>query len=406
TGNGFTSATLVQFDAQDDQGVNGTLTRTGTANATGTQLTVLVPELARTGTVRVVGSPTTLALQIVPTLRAVSGAITPGAQVMLEGTGLVEGSLTITIDGQLVTTKDVRNIVDNDTLGFPNGFLDQQLVQLTVPAGVSAGVIQVITTGGSARIRPVAPVTLAPTLTLAIEVGDTLATAQGLTVNQNSQLTVNGSGLNINVNLDVDLFSFTGTAGDVLTVDVTRLTGTQRLRLFNAAGVELAADSFSGPNSSPRLTNIILPASGIYYVGVSGSNNTAYDPTVVSSGVSGNIGTYTLTIKREDALVSSVTGITAAATSGTPTQGTLPSANTGQTITLTGAVGSFITGDQVVFETVDNSGRLSLTGVITPATIAADGSSLTVVVPANAATGMVRLAREQAGRFLQIVPTL
>ncbi|MEQ1563152.1 MAG: hypothetical protein ABL935_07115, partial [Nitrospiraceae bacterium] len=33
TGNGFTSATLVQFDAQDDQGVNGTLTRTGTANA-------------------------------------------------------------------------------------------------------------------------------------------------------------------------------------------------------------------------------------------------------------------------------------------------------------------------------------------------------------------------------------
>jgi hypothetical protein len=90
--------------------------------------------------------------------------------------------------------------------------------------------------------------------------------------------------------------------------------------------------------------------------------------------------------------------------SGTAAQGTLPSANTGQTITLTGS--GFVSGDTVVFETVDNNGRMALIGAVAPATVAADGTSMTVVVPANAATGMVRLARELVGRYLQIVPTI
>jgi hypothetical protein len=404
TGRGFTTSTLVQFDAQDDTGTAGTLTRTGTPNAAGTQLTVIVPALAKTGTVRVVGdTDTALALQIVPTLRSLGGTIVAGTQLILEGTGLIEGNLTITIDGRVVGTQDVRTILDNDTFGFPNGFLDQQLVQLTVPNLVTAGVVQVTTAGGSFTLRPATTVSQSG-LVLATEVGDTLATAQALTVATNSQLAVTGAGLNINVNLDVDLFSVTANAGDVLTVDVTRLTGTQRLRVFNAAGVELAADSFSGPNSSPQIRNLMVPVAGTYYLGVSGSNNTAYDPTVAGSGVSGNVGTYTLTIKREDALVSAITGITVTLGSGTAAQSGVPSANTGQTITLIGT--GFVTGDQVVFETVDNSGRLSSSTVVTPTTIAADGLSLTVVVPANAATGMVRLAREQAGHFIQIVPTL
>jgi hypothetical protein len=72
TGNGFTDSTLVQFDAQDDTGFNGTLTRTGTANAAGTQMTVIVPALARTGNVRVIGdNDTAIPLQIVPTLRSI-----------------------------------------------------------------------------------------------------------------------------------------------------------------------------------------------------------------------------------------------------------------------------------------------------------------------------------------------
>jgi hypothetical protein len=266
-------------------------------------------------------------------------------------------------------------------------------------------VIQVITNGGSFRIRA-ASATTASTASFATEVGDTLATAQALAVVNNNQLTVNGAGLNINAVLDVDMFSFTANAGDVLNIEVVRTTGFNVLRLFNAAGVQLAQDaSLSGPNNDAVLRNFIVPVTGTYYLGVSGYANTTYDPTVANSGNNASyLGLYTLTIKREDAAVSSITGITAVATSGNAAQTSLPSANTGQTITLTGT--GFVSGDTVVFETVDSNGRLALTSAITPATIAVDGTSMTVVVPVNAATGMVRLTRELTGRYLQIVPTL
>jgi hypothetical protein len=38
--------------------------------------------------------------------------------------------------------------------------------------------------------------------------------------------------------------------------------------------------------------------------------------------------------------------------------------------------------------------------------VAANGTSLTVLIPATATTGAVRLERDNAGIFLQIVPTL
>jgi len=43
---------------------------------------------------------------------------------------------------------------------------------------------------------------------------------------------------------------------------------------------------------------------------------------------------------------------------------------------------------------------------VNPSSVATDGTSLQVVVPANATSGMVRLGRESAGLFLQVVPTL
>src|SRR6266850_4441297 len=91
------------------------------------------------------------------------------------------------------------------------------------------------------------------------------------------------------------------------------------------------------------------------------------------------------------------------AASGTPAQSAVASANTGQTITLGGA--GLRASDTVVFSSRDGAGTLSTQGV-TPASVAADGTSLTVVVPTNATSGMVRLAGEQAGVFLQVVPTL
>src|SRR5262249_29635536 len=61
--------------------------------------------------------------------------------------------------------------------------------------------------------------------------------------------------------------------------------------------------------------------------------------------------------------------------------------------------------EQLVFTAIDTNGSL-YEHVVTAASVAADGSSLTVVVPTDAATGTVRLVRDQVGLLLQIVPTL
>jgi hypothetical protein len=140
-GQNLTASTLVQFAARDNAGVEGVLTRTGSASGDGRRLTVGVPALAQSGLVQVVGTKAAYALQIVPTLRAAGGTVAAGQTLVLEGTGLTEGALTVTIDGHAAAAPDVRLIADRG--------VDQQVMTLTVPAEVSAGVISVQTAGGS-----------------------------------------------------------------------------------------------------------------------------------------------------------------------------------------------------------------------------------------------------------------
>ena len=102
--------------------MEGLLHRTGTASNNGTRLTVQVPALAQTGEVRVIGSDTVLSLQIVPTLRSVGGTIATGNQIVLEGTGLTEGDLTVLIDGEAAFGLDVQTTADSTTTSA--GFLD------------------------------------------------------------------------------------------------------------------------------------------------------------------------------------------------------------------------------------------------------------------------------------------
>ena len=68
-GRGFTTNTLVEFTARDASGEVGRLTRGGTPNADGTRLSVVVPALAATGEVRVIGDAPRPTLQVVPLLR-------------------------------------------------------------------------------------------------------------------------------------------------------------------------------------------------------------------------------------------------------------------------------------------------------------------------------------------------
>src|SRR5439155_25010499 len=98
-------------------------------------------------------------------------------------------------------------------------------------------------------------------------------------------------------------------------------------------------------------------------------------------------GPYQLTLQRIDGSATRLSGITAPALSGTAARAALAAANVGQTITLAGS--GFQAGDRVVFTTIDNNGTLA-TSTVAAKTVAADGLSLTVVVPAEATSGAVR----------------
>ncbi len=397
TGQGFTSGTLVQFDARDDNGIAGVVTRTGSPSGDGRQLTVTVPALARTGSIRVVGSATVVPLQIVPVLRAIGGAITAGDALTLEGTGLRVGGLGVSIDGQNAT-------IGGGLTTSERGSLDQQIVDVTVPAGTSAGLITVTTPGGSFTYRPGAAIVAQPDITPPGDSGDTIAGALALTLPGNASVLVNQQiGDGTFTSKDVDLYQFSGNGGDLITVDVTRTTGFHYARLFNASGTQLAIDGFSGPNSNARITGFRLPAAGSYYIGVSGYSNGSYDPNTADSGFAASTGAYQLKVTRQEAGATALDDIAATAASGTPARGSVASANTGQTITIHGS--GLLATDQVVFSVIYSDGNLT-TLTVNPASVAGDGLSMQVVVPTNAASGTVRLARENSGIFLQVVPTL
>ncbi|TAK56774.1 hypothetical protein EPO17_03720, partial [Patescibacteria group bacterium] len=395
SGQGFTGSTLVQFQAIDDTGRLGTITRTGTVSANGTVLTVEVPALARTGDVTVLGSGTSIRLQIAPTLRAIGGTVAAGNTLVLEGTGLTANDLVITIDGQGVGSFTVRTI--NDSVNA--GYLDQQLLTLTVPNGVSAGVITVSTAGGTSTLRSAAlPALVAlPDLAPATDVGDTLLAATDLAVGLNQSRRVSSG---IDTALDVDLYRLDLNAGDLVRLAASTSYYAQ-MRLFDATGKELASNSLFYFYNPTRLT-FVAPATGTFYLGISGYGNSNYNPSTANSGTASSYTYgYTLDLERQLAGVSHLAGITASATSGTPTNADIASANIGQTIILNG--NGLLASDQVVFSILDDSGNLSEQAV-TPSSVAADGKSLSVVVPVNATTGRVRLARDVVGSFLQIVP--
>src|SRR5262249_8771714 len=101
---------------------------------------------------------------------------------------------------------------------------------------------------------------------------------------------------------DVDLYQVNLLAYQELAVDVDARTQgplDAALRIFNAAGVELAAND-DGLDPATRLYGtdpalvFTAPAEGTYYVGVSGFPNLGYDWTRAGSGQAGSTGAYRL----------------------------------------------------------------------------------------------------------------
>lgn len=106
---------------------------------------------------------------------------------------------------------------------------------------------------------------------------------------------------------DVDFYSFYARAGDVITVDIDNgIGGVQNVdtvaAVFNSSHAVLrmndntgTLDSGSLSTADARIDNFVVPASGVYYVGVSSYPRFFEDGGLVS-GTTGPAGDYTLTI--------------------------------------------------------------------------------------------------------------
>jgi len=343
------------------------------------------------------GSNASFELQVVPVLRAVGGTIAAGNTLVIEASGLNADDVSFTIDGIAATVVDIRTLRDSN-----GSSKDQQLVTLTVPNGIGAGVVSVSTGGGTNSLTTGTSVTALDDLTPPADVAGTLADALALTLGNNQSQEINGSIGGTLAGFDVDMYKLDVNGGDVLTFDLSNGTSYHLLRLFDANGNQVALRYFY--QSQDNTLQWIAPHTGSFYIGISGGYNFDYDPNVSGSGDDSVYqGDYTLSVERLGAGNTRLSGITGTAASGTPAQAGVASANIGQTVTLTG---SGLTGDDdVVFTTVDSSGNLR-EQTVSPTSVADDGNSLQVVVPSTAITGQVRLARDNVGILLQIVPTL
>lgn len=100
------------------------------------------------------------------------------------------------------------------------------------------------------------------------------------------------------LNNDVDFYSFQVVSPGIIKMELTTDLFKPEdfdsyLRLFDSSGQQLAVNDNIAPDNTFSQLEVSL-APGTYYVGVSGGNNINYDPNIVSSGIAGDTGNYTL----------------------------------------------------------------------------------------------------------------
>ncbi len=160
----------------------------------------------------------------------------------------------------------------------------------------------------------------APAATTVTEPNDTLAKAFDVKLSDaspvfkiKSAIDYNGANSAVDATEDVDFYRFTLKAGETVTIDTdanavdlgnfVNTNFNTVLRLFDANGQQLALNNNgSAPDevffrTTDSYISYTAETDGAYYVAVSSSNNSLYDPNRAGSGSGGTRGTYDLEIK-------------------------------------------------------------------------------------------------------------
>ncbi len=433
TGVDFNDETRVTFPCIDIEGYP--LVRTvipASVADSGQSLTVIVPGDAYTGQVSLLYARTGCLLQIVPNVTGISGG-TPGQQVTISGGGFIEGATSVRFGSD--ATKIVDGGVETDD-GIDVQTSNAKLV-VSVPQGGTLP-YEVVTSGGrSTRTGRFTSVSAVATKGSPTDPNEASA-------NPDQVITLYGSGFNDDARilfpsidqygqhwLEVIVPSSVAADGKSLTVRVPKEADTGQFSLLDSQEKYLlqVVPRITGVNYGVS-DNVLVAGEGIHvkmtglgfiegqtavYFGeqacsttdtglatgdeieVQGDNTTLY----VREPLDGTVPYWVVTPGGSTAGPARMTGITAVAIEGTPTDAAYPSANAGQTITVVGEHLSVL--DRLVIMVVNDEGAW-MPLVVEPVAYAADETALTIKLPFNIGTGYVGLLGGADRFYLQIVP--
>jgi hypothetical protein len=223
---------------------------------------------------------------------ATADAGVPGSSPDTRVTVVVEGLTFVLSDGQrTINPGEVEvllEIVDNPATPVDETKSIRQLTGEEVASLLAAAV---------AANRP-APTTIQQTFNFSIETNDDIARATRLPraagdtiINGNGRLGSADGTSNLN---DVDMSRIRLSAGETLTVSVTRTSGLfqPRVRIFDAGGRELQN---SVGNGGSVISTFTAAEDGEYYIGINGGGG--YDPNIAGSGAVGFGGLYSAVVE-------------------------------------------------------------------------------------------------------------
>ena len=396
-----------------------------------------MPTQAASGVVAVdgVGSRTLL---IVPVITSFSNSdFRPSGtsrSLTLNGGGYIEGGTTVGFGAVSVADPGTGTA----TLDVFSGGTRLNVV---IPES-GTGKVTVVTAGGTSNAFAVGPTSFTG-ITATAEAG-VPADGGRPSANVGQTVTLRGGGFGSNANVTfptVNDSGLTGTTsvrvksvsadGSAATVDVPNMAATGAVRVPGASGsftlqVVPKITSFSNLDFRPSGTSRDLRLDGGGYIeggttvkfgaasvvdpdtGV-GTLNVFSSGTVVTvvipDGGSGSVTVVTAggTSNAFGVGLTSFSGIAATAGAGVPADAAQPSANVGQTITVSGE--DFRGNANVTFPTVDDSGLAGSTSVRVKS-VSVGGGSATVTVPDGAATGAVSVPGASGSFTLQVVPKI
>lgn len=101
-------------------------------------------------------------------------------------------------------------------------------------------------------------------------------------------------------NQDIDMYAFQAPGGSTFSAaTVLPPSGSSfdtYLRLFDASGNQLAFDDDGGPGTLSLISNFLIQATGTYYIGVTGFNNSVYNADTGAGRRAGATGNYQLNL--------------------------------------------------------------------------------------------------------------